>query len=311
MKARLPVTEPVAGDDPDIQRLAGQYDLTVEVAEQICALMDTTGMSFAEAGLKLGVIRPDLVPDEVLVTRRDAAARPRSEGLIERASERLSTDRQVVLRQGEEVTPGHQLQIAFDSMNPRNERMRALRTELLLLSEATRHANVFAILSPDVGEGRSQLCAELAISFGQLGRRTLLVDGDMRNPRQHIMFASTNEFGLSHAISQNTRPYVHPVKGLARMFLLTAGLCPPNPLELLSDGRFDKVLTDWRSTYEFVIIDTPPVSRYADGFAIATLAGRVIVASRAKHTSFKHTREMMRRLATTRAQVLGGVISHF
>jgi capsular exopolysaccharide synthesis family protein len=189
--------------------------------------------------------------------------------------------------------------------------MRALRTELLLLSETGRSANVVAIMSPSSGEGRSQLCAELALSFAQLGRRTLLVDADMRSPNQHILFRTSNQFGLSQAISQNTKPFLHPVKGVAHMYLLTAGLVPSNPLELLSDGRFQKLLSDWRSSYEFVVIDTPPVSRFADALAVATIVGRVIILSRAKLTSYKSTREMLRRLESTRAEVLGGIISHF
>jgi protein-tyrosine kinase len=189
--------------------------------------------------------------------------------------------------------------------------MRALRTELLLLNDASTGANIMAILSPGRGEGRSQICAELALSFAQLGRRTLLVDADMRTPQQHVLFGSNNEFGLAQAISQNMKPYLHPVKGPPHMFLLTAGIVPPNPLELLSDGRYERLLTDWRHSYEFVVIDTPPVGQYADALAVATLVGRVIILSRAKQTSYKNTREMLRRLETTRANVLGGVINHF
>ena len=60
-----------------------------------------------------------------------------------------------------------------------------------------------------------------------------------------------------------------------------------------------------------MIIDTAPVSQYSDGFAVATLSGRVLVITRANHTPYKAQREMMRRLSVTRAQVLGGVINHF
>jgi protein-tyrosine kinase len=307
VNARSPEADAVDSKTESRTRQVEKYGLTAEVAERIYTLMNGTGMSFVDAGLELGLIQPGQVPNNVLSVRKTTE----DPGLIQKAVERASSQGQLVLRQGEEVTPGPDLKIAFDTANPRNERMRALRTELLLLSGATKRANVFALLSPDAGEGRSQLCAELAISFAQLGRRTLLVDADMRNPRQHVMFASSNEFGLSHVISLNARPYVHPVKGLPHMFLLTAGARPSNPLELLSDGRYEKLLNEWRTSYEFVVIDTPPVSKYADGIAVATLVGRVVIVSRAQHTSFKHTREMMRRLTTTRAQVLGGIISHF
>jgi capsular exopolysaccharide synthesis family protein len=297
--------------DPDIpaQRVS-QYQLSAEAVEKIYDVMERTGMSFADAALHLGFIRKQDIPGGDVPSGRTDKHGPQA-GLIEMAINRISAGRDVVLRQGSEVTPGPQLLVAYDKANPRYEKMRALRTELLLLNETTNSANIMAILSPGSGEGRSQLCAELAISFAQLGRRTLLVDADMRTPRQHVLFGSRNEFGLSQAISQNTKPYLHPVKGLGHMFLLTAGTIPSNPLELLSDGRCERLMTDWRGTYEFVIIDTPPVSLYSDALAMATMVGRVLILSRAKMTSYKNTGEMMRRLKTTRAQVLGGVINHF
>jgi protein-tyrosine kinase len=297
-KERAPAAaQPVKGAD--------RFQLSSEAVEKIYEVMERTGMPFPEAALHLGLIRDQDV-------RNALQEEPAPEGgLFESAIKRMSARRDVVLRQGPEVTPGPQLQVAFDKSNPRNEKMRGLRTELLLLSDTSNNANVMAVLSPGSGEGRSQLCAELAISFAQLGRRTLLVDADMRKPQQHVLFGSGNEFGLSQAISQNTKPYLHPVKGLEHMFLLSAGIIPSNPLELLSDGRFEKLLTDWRNAYQFVIIDTPPVSMYADGLAMATMVRRVLVLSRAKMTSYRKAGEMMRRLKATRAQVLGGVINHF
>jgi protein-tyrosine kinase len=313
VKSPAPGNNAVASDPDTREKMVNQYQLSAEAVDKIFEVMERNGTSFAEAALYLGFIRKQEMSGSDLKGGMLSArsANIKKGGLIETAINRISAKRDVVLRQGSEVTPGPRLQTAFDRGNPRNEKMRALRTELLLLNEASSGANIIAILSPSSGEGRSQLCAELATSFAQLGRRTLLVDADMRNPQQHILFGSGNENGLSQAISQNTTPYLHPVKDLPHMFLLTAGIVPSNPLELLSDGRYEKLLTDWRNGYEFVVIDTPPVSLYADALAVATIAQRVLILSRAKMTSYKSTREMMRRLETTRAQVLGGVINHF
>lgn len=310
----IPSSKDMTATDPDIrERLVSQYQLSAEAVEKIFALMERSGATFADAALHLGFIRERDARNEAeggVLAAREEKARPQA-GLIETAIGRLSSKRDVVLRQGAEVTPGPRLQAALDRDDLRNEKMRALRTELLLMHEASTTANMIAILSPGAGEGRSQLAAELATSFAQLGRRTLLVDADMRSPSQHVLFGSSNELGLSQAISLKTVPYLNPVKGLPHMFLLTAGMIPSNPLELLSGGRYEKLVTDWRSAYEFVVIDTPPASQFADALAVATIAGRVLILSRAKMTSYKSTREMMRRLETTRARVLGGVINHF
>jgi len=289
--------------------LLAQFKLPPETVRAVYEAMRLQSSSFAEAALSLGVITQSQVDDALLWVQRNH--RSESVGLIETAIRRISSNRQVVLAQGETVKPGPQLILAHDADNPRSEKIRALRTELLLLSATSLRANPIALLSACAQEGRSQLSAELAISFSQLGRRTLLVDADLRRPRQHQLFGSSNNSGLVEAISRNQKPILHPVDGLPYLSLLTSGVIPPNPLELLSDGRFSKLMLEWCKNFEFVVIDTPPVQNYADGLAVATLAGRVILLSRAQHTSFKETRDLLRRLATTQSQILGAVINHF
>jgi receptor protein-tyrosine kinase len=271
--------------------------------------MQSMGTTFVDAAGRLGILKPETLEQALLKIRSGRS--PDEAGMIETAIRRIASDRRVVLRQGERVTPSPKLILAHDPENPRSERLRALRTELLLLHETGPGANMVAVLSPGPGEGRSQLCGELAISFAQLGRRTLLVDADMRKPQQHVLFGSTNEHGLSQAIAHNEKPYYHPVTGLPFMHLLTAGPIPPNPLELLSDGRFSNLLNEWRNSYEFIVLDTPPVAQCADGLAVATMAARALVLSRAQHTTYKSTRALLRRLASTQSRLLGAVINHF
>ena len=284
----------------------GLSDVSVQKIYEVMHSMDTT---FIDAAGRLGILRPETIQQALHKIR--AAQQSNEMGMIETAIRRIASDRRVVLRQGERVVPGPKLILAHDPDNPRSERLRALRTELLLLHETGRGANMVAVLSPSSGEGRSQLCGELAISFAQLGRRTLLVDADMRKPQQHELFGSSNGNGLSPAIAHNEKPYYHPVSGLPFMHLLTAGPIPPNPLELLSDGRFSNLLNEWRNSYEFIVLDTPPVEQCADGLAVATIAARALVLSRAQHTTFKSTRALLRRLATTQSRLLGAVINHF
>jgi receptor protein-tyrosine kinase len=280
-----------------------------ESANVVYELMRTDNLSFTDAALSLGFLTQEQI-DETVSLMQPHGERP-SSGLIETAIRRIAADRQVVLRQAEQVTPGPKLILAHDVDNPRSEKIRALRTELLLLSRTNRNANIIALVSGGAGEGRSLLTAELAVSFSQLGRRTLLVDADMRRPSQHLLFDAQNLRGLSDALTHRMKPQLHPVAGLPHLSLLTSGVIPPNPLELLSDGRFAMLVQDWRKTYEFIIVDTPPVSEFADGLAIATLAGRVLVLSRAQHSRFNDTKDMLRRLAATQAQILGAIVNHF
>ncbi len=302
--------DPGSDDDRRLrEELVSRFGIDSEGIQRIFDAMEQQSLGFAQAALRLGLVSNAQL-DEARI-RAHTGAMPQDPGLVEAALRKIAADRRIVLRSAEPVIPSPRLVIAHDPSDPRSERMRALRTELMLLSERSPGANVVAVLSPGIQEGRSQLAAELAIAFAQLGRRTLLVDADMRSPRQHVLFGATNEHGLSSFLTNFQSPIYHPVVDLPQMHLLTAGPIPGNPLELLSDGRFAKFVTDWRNHYEFLVIDTPSVSRCADGIAIATLARRVLVLSRAQRTPFKETRDMLRRLNTAQAGVLGAVLNHF
>jgi protein-tyrosine kinase len=207
--------------------------------------------------------------------------------------------------------PTPRLAGVYDASDPRCEKIRALRTELLLRREPGDGAEVIALLSPGTGDGRSQLAAELAIAFAQLDRPTLLVDADLRHPSQHLLFAADNKSGLSQAIAHGTTPCFQPVDGLRHLSLLTAGPTPDNAPELLLNKRFAALVEEWRESFDFVVLDTAPVTEYSDGLAVASAIRRVLVVSRARHTPYKESREMLRRLAAIRSQVVGAVINHF
>lgn len=207
--------------------------------------------------------------------------------------------------------PTPRLAGAYDTFDPRYEKIRALRTELLLRREPGDGAEVIALLSPGTGDGRSQLAAELAIAFAQLDRPTLLVDADLRQPSQHLLFAADNKSGLAQAIERGAAPHLHPVEELRHLWLLTAGPTPDNALELLLNKRFAALVEEWRESFDFVVLDTPPITEYSDGLAVASLIKRVLVLSRARHTPYKESRDLLRRLAAIRSQVVGAVINHF
>jgi receptor protein-tyrosine kinase len=207
--------------------------------------------------------------------------------------------------------PTPRLAAASNVLDPRCEKIRALRTELLLRGEPGGRAEVIALLSPGTGDGRSQLAAELAIAFAQLDRPTLLVDADLRHPSQHLLFAADNKSGLSQAIAHGSTPCFQPVDGLRHLSLLTAGPAPDNAPELLLNPRFAALVAEWRESFDFVVLDTAPVTEYSDGLAVASVIRRVLVLSRARHTPYKESRDMLRRLTAIRSQIVGAVINHF
>lgn len=206
--------------------------------------------------------------------------------------------------------PAPQLVVAHRPFDNRSERVRALRTELLLRRNVGDRLCI-ALLSPRSGEGRSQLAAELAVAFAKTGRPTLLVDADLRQPRQHELFGLERRPGLADALQDGTPPMLHGVESLSSLAVLTAGRASGNPLELLADDRFANLVDDWRASFNYVLFDTPAVCDYSDALAVTTLAGQALTLSRAQHTPYQDARELLKRLAATQARVLGAVINHF
>jgi protein-tyrosine kinase len=227
------------------------------------------------------------------------------------ATSGMATEASLALGQAGVAQPSERLIFHSQPLNSRSEKVRALRTGLMLRVEPGSGTNVVAILSPNPGDGRSQLAAELAIAFSQLGQPTLLVDADLRKPMQHVLFSADNECGLAEAIRLEGSPLYHTVQGCPDLLLLTSGCGPSNALDLFSDPAFDALVDAWRKQFRFVVIDTPPVSRYSDGLAVAASVGRALAVSRAHHTRFTELKEMLRQLYAAQTRLLGSVINHF
>ncbi len=207
--------------------------------------------------------------------------------------------------------PGFELVAANLPTHPHAERIRHVRTEVMLRHPAGRtECLAFAVISPAHGEGRSVLAAELAVSFARLGRSTLLVDADLRRPRQHALFQSDVDNGLRQAITQFDTNQVRGVYGYPSLSLMTAGHpTEENPSELLSDGRFDELMSRLRETFDYIVVDTPPFLEYTDGQVIATVVGHVLVVETAGESRMKQAKAMLNHLAPVGAQVLGAILN--
>jgi len=208
--------------------------------------------------------------------------------------------------------PSRELVAAFAPFHPRTEEMRALRTQLLIRwynPEQGRKSLV--VVSPESGEGRSYVAANLAIVFSQLGARTLLLDADLRKPRQHQIFALPEGQGLSTILSGRSDHKAFPVPGMTRLSVLPAGPLPPNPQELLSRPMFATFMKELNAIYDVIIIDTPPSRHYADVQSVTYRAGDALVVTRKNHTSVATTQKVIRELAATGARVVGTVVNEY
>jgi protein-tyrosine kinase len=268
--------------------LAEDGKLGAKDIERVMDLQHNHGYRFGDAAMRLG-----------LVTGED----------VERA----------VARQYDlpSLVPGKivnsELVVAYEPFHRRAEELRALRTQLLIRwTNGAAKQRVLTVVSPGAGEGRSYVAANLAASFAQLGERTLLIDADLRSPRQHQIFGIANRVGLSAVLSGRADgTAVVPLPELGRLSVLPAGAIPPNPQELLSRRVLGILLHELRANYDVIFIDTPPALPYADAQCVAFRAGSAIVINRKDHTRLADTNSVIKDMSEAGTHVIGAVLNSF
>jgi protein-tyrosine kinase len=187
--------------------------------------------------------------------------------------------------------------------------LRALRSQILFRWPRETTRKVIAVTSAERGDGRSWLAANLATVFAQIGERTLLIDADMRHPRQHLLFNLNNEVGLSALVTgRATREIARRIHPQLRLFVLPSGRLPPNPQELLSGPVFDVVLEQFTEQFDVIVIDTPALAETADAQILAARAGNALMVARRNHTRQKKLVTAMQNLSEAGVNVLGSVI---
>lgn len=192
------------------------------------------------------------------------------------------------------------------------ERLRALRMRLSLagVGRAEGHP-ALAVLSPQDGDGRSTLAANLAVSFAELGLRTLLVDADLRRPSQHTLFrAAAQGDGLSALLAgRGDSAFIAPVTGFSGLAVLPSGPVPPNATELLARPALQTFLADVSSQFDLVILDTPPTGPGGDAYYIAAAARAALVVARRNRTRVTGLEALTQTLAATGIPALGVVMN--
>ncbi|MBC7162747.1 MAG: polysaccharide biosynthesis tyrosine autokinase [Immundisolibacter sp.] len=192
------------------------------------------------------------------------------------------------------------------------EQLRALRMRLSLagVGRAEGHP-ALAVLSPQDGDGRSTLAANLAVSFAELGLRTLLVDADLRRPSQHTLFRSVvGGGGLSDLLAgRGCAAFITPLPGFSGLAVLPSGPVPPNATELLARPALQTFLSDVADRFDLVILDTPPTGPGGDAYYIAAAARAALLVARRNHTSLTGLDTLTQTLAATGIPVLGVVMN--
>ena len=200
---------------------------------------------------------------------------------------------------------------AKDPFSDRAEEFRALRRSILETVFTTAYKPALAILSAETGDGKSYLAANLAISFGQFGGRTLLIDANLRRPHLHQLLGTPAAFGLSNLLAGEFKgDAVVAVDGLEGLHLLGAGLVArADPLQLLQGVRFSMLLEQLVDKFDYVFIDTPSNDEGADARLIAARAGAALIVGRRGHSRVARMRRFLSQLNMGPSLVAGVVMS--
>lgn len=260
--------------------------LTRDEAERIHDYQKKVGLPFGEAGISMGLLTDEDVRQALAVQFGHAALSPDS-GL------------------------GKDLIAALDPDSPAVEHLRSLRSQLMLRwFENDAHPSALAVVSPGAGEGRSYITANLGVLFAQLGRRTLIVDADLRRPRQHRIFGIPGRIGLSAILAGRAGPdVITEIDKLPGLSVLPAGVLPPNPQELLSRPQFQRLLSALRANYEVILVDTPAAASWADAGTVAARAGAALMVTCRDRSSMPRVVKLSEEMREFGVTVVGAVLN--
>lgn len=188
------------------------------------------------------------------------------------------------------------------------EAYNAIRTNLLFTQHGEK-CPIFVVTSPTANNGKTINSANLAISFAQMGKKTLIIDADMRNPSLNKLFGLHSKNGLSEILAGLTDNISVSKTDVDNLSVLTAGKIPPNPTELLASDRMDKLLGFVREHYDCVFIDTPPINIVTDATVFAQKTTGYIVIVKTDTTKVPEVKTAVQTLESIGSSILGFILN--
>lgn len=189
------------------------------------------------------------------------------------------------------------------------EAYRSVRTALQF-STARGAPRTIVVTSCTKNEGKTTSAMALAVALSQMGRRVLIVDGDMRNPTLHQMFDTDHMSGLSNILSSDTEPIsVTRKTDFPNLYLITAGPLPPNPAELLSGPGLVNLLDPGASHFDHIVIDAPPILGIADAIILCNQVDASLFVIESGKTRKAAIRNAIRRLRQSGTAPLGAILT--
>lgn len=188
------------------------------------------------------------------------------------------------------------------------EAYNTIRTNLLFLLSQHK-GKVVTVSSANAGEGKSTTALNVAISFSQLGGKTLLIDSDMRKPSLHRKLHIANDKGLSNVLVGFCE-LDEAINSINPNFdVISAGPTPPNPSELLASPIFDEIINKLKEEYSYIIIDTPPINIVSDALVVAPRSDGILMVVKSRYTYHEEFKGAVSSIEFSKLRLLGVVIN--
>ena len=202
------------------------------------------------------------------------------------------------------------------------EAIKSVKTNILF-SSVDKELKMILVTSPESGDGKSFIAANLATAFAQDGKKVLIIDGDMRKGRQHEIFGLDNDatMGYSNYIlkyreaeTTGMMSFIKPeiyVKEtrVPNVYLLPAGPTPPNPLELISSENNRRLLENVKAQYDIIIIDCPPALGLSDALVMSKYTDANIVTVSNAKTRTDQLESVKKNFEKVNSKITGVVIN--
>ena len=259
--------------------------LTAEQAEKVAKRQQEKRIRFGEAAVELGYIKPEDIQYALSRQFSYAYLQP-GDGLV-----------------------SDQVVAAYHPFSAYVEKLRTLRSELN--QRWFRQGKKTLLLASDeAGSGCTELAANLAVVFAQLGERTLLIDADLRDSSQHLLFKIANKQGLTDLLADRADlGCIHRINRLPGLSVLTSGTEAPNPQELLARPQFKLLLDELEQQYDVIIIDSPALESCVDAQVMAAPIGGVVLVANRNESQAKGLQAAIAQIHNADAQVLGCVLN--
>ena len=194
------------------------------------------------------------------------------------------------------------------------EAYKLLRTKLLFSFTDEQECHVIGVSSALPGEGKSISSINLAYSMAQLGKRVLLIDCDLRRPSLTEKLPINKTPGLSdYLVGLSPIDNLIQICGLKEdvyvFHVIAPGRTPPNPMELLSSAKMEKMVNLLRNNYDYIILDLPPVGEVSDALAAARLTDGMLVVVRQNYCDRIALNTAVRQFEFVDAKILGVVFN--